>query len=59
MAEEIRRTEAEWQQAKLREAEKRKREAAAMEMPPPDSWECSGPQEQVEDHAEQRQNGPW
>ena len=38
LAEEIRRTEAERQQAKLREAEKRKREAAAMDMPPPDSW---------------------
>ena len=38
LAEEIRRTEAEQQQAKLREAEKRKRETAAMEMPPPDSW---------------------
>ena len=38
LAEEIRRTESEQQQAKLREAEKRKREAAAMDMPPPDSW---------------------
>ena len=38
LTEEIRRTEAERQQAKLREAEKRKREAAAMDMPPPDSW---------------------
>ena len=38
MAEEFRRSEAERQQAKLREAEKRKREAAAMDMPPPDRW---------------------
>ena len=38
MADEFRRSEAERQQAKLREAEKRKREAAAMDMPPPDSW---------------------
>ena len=38
LAEEIRRLEAERQQAKLREAEKRKRDAAAMDMPPPDSW---------------------
>ena len=41
LAEEIRRTEAERQQAKLREAEKRKREAAAMDMPPPDSYAWS------------------
>ena len=38
MADEFRRSEAECQQVKLREAEKRKREAAAMDMPPPDSW---------------------
>ena len=41
LAEEIRRTEAERQQAKLREAEKRKREAAALDMPPPDSYAWS------------------
>ena len=38
MADEFRRSEAEHQQAKQREAEKRKIEAAAMDMPPPDSW---------------------
>ena len=38
MADEFRRSETERQQAKIREAEKRKREAAAMDMPPPDSW---------------------
>ena len=38
LADEFKRSEAERQQAKLREAEKRKREAAAMDMPPPDSW---------------------
>ena len=41
LAEEIRRTEAERQQAKLREAKKRKREAAAMDMPPPDIYAWS------------------
>ena len=38
LADKVRRSEAELQQAKQREAEKRKREAAAMDMPPPDSW---------------------
>ena len=38
LAEEVRRSEAELQQARQREAEKRKREEAAMDMPPPDSW---------------------
>ena len=38
LAEEIRRTEAARQLAKMREAEKRKQEAAAMNMPPPDSF---------------------
>ena len=38
LAEEFRRTEAEWQLAKMREAEKRKREAAYMDMPPPNSY---------------------
>ena len=38
LAEEFRRTEAEWQLAKMREAEKRKREAASMDMPPPNSY---------------------
>ena len=41
LTEEIRRSEAEPQQAKLREAEKRKREAAAMDMPLPDSYAWS------------------
>ena len=38
MVDEFRRLDTDWHQAKLREAEKRKREAAAMDMPPPDSW---------------------
>ena len=38
LAEEFRQSENEKQQARLREAEKRKRESAAMDMPPPDSW---------------------
>ena len=37
MADKFRSSEAERQQAKQREAEKRKREAAAMDMPPHDS----------------------
>ena len=38
LADEFRKSEVERQQAKQREAEKRNRETAAMDMPPPDSW---------------------